>query len=207
MVVPTETLIKHEPATTATAPPPAESELDRWGRRHTRRVRRLEINALAWVVGMIALTTLWIVSQWQANGAFEHFGFEGNHGDWNPTLFALATGLWTLAVGIMALQVRFERPPTDAQLEADAEPRRLTLTRLERLGRLKFHVAAWVLGMLIVTPLWALIEWQDNGGFERWSDNSQPGSWEPWILYIGGIWALVVAGLAVRTYVQERRSG
>jgi hypothetical protein len=205
--VPTETLTKHEPATTATAPPPAESELGRWGRRHTRRVRRLEINALAWVVGTIVLTTLWIVSQWQANGGFEHFGFDGNHGDWNPTLWAVATGLWTLAVGIMALQVRFERPPTDAQLGAEAKPRRLAITRLERLGRLKFHVAAWVLGMLIVTPLWALIEWQDNGGFERWSDNSQPGSWEPWILYVGGIWAVVVAALAVRTYVQERRSG
>lgn len=205
--MPTEILTKHETATTATAPRPAESELDRWGRRHVRRVRRLEINALAWVVGTIVLTTLWIVSQWQANGAFEHFGFEGNPGDWSPTLWALATGLWTLAVGILALQVRFERPPTDTQLEADAEPRRLALTRLERIGRLKFHVAAWVLGMLIVTPLWALIEWQDNGGFERWSDNSRPGSWEPWILYVGGIWALVVATLAVRTYVQERRSG
>ena len=73
--MPTEILTKHETATTATAPRPAESELDRWGRRHVRRVRRLEINALAWVVGTIVLTTLWIVSQWQANGAFEHFGF------------------------------------------------------------------------------------------------------------------------------------
>ena len=60
--------------------------------------------------------------------------------------------------------------------------------------------------MLVVTPLWALIEWQDNGGFERWSDNSQPGSWDPWILYVAGIWALAVALIAARLYVQERRS-
>jgi hypothetical protein len=76
---------------------------------------------------------------------------------------------------------------------------------VDRVNRLKFHVAAWVLGMVLLTPLWALIEWQDNGGFERWSDNSQPGSWEPWILYVGGIWALVVAGLALRVYFGRGR--
>jgi hypothetical protein len=65
---------------------------------------------------------------------------------------------------------------------------------------LKFHVAAWVLGIVVLTPLWALIEWQDNGGFERWSNNSQPGDWEPWILYIGGVWAFVIAVFALRVY-------
>jgi hypothetical protein len=93
----------------------------------------------------------------------------------------------------MALRVHFERPAADAAAE--------------RIGRLKFHVAAWVLGMLIVTPLWALIEWQDNGGFERWSDDGQRGSWEPWILYAGGIWALAIVALTLRAYVRERRSG
>jgi hypothetical protein len=92
----------------------------------------------------------------------------------------------------MALRVRFERPTADAGAE--------------RRGRLKFHVAAWVFGMLVVTPLWALIEWQDNGGLERWSADSQPGSWDPWILYVAGIWALGVALIAARLYVQGRRS-
>lgn len=32
-------------------------------------------------------------------------------------------------------------------------------------------------------------------------------TWQPWILYVGGIWALVVAALAVRTSVADRRSG
>ena len=52
--------------------------------------------------------------------------------------------------------------------------------------------------MMVLTPLWAVIEWQYNGGFERFSNDSQPGEWEPWILYVGGIWALVVAVLAWR---------
>ncbi len=188
-MVPTETLTKREP----TAPPKAQDELAESVRRHGKRVRRLKINVAAWAVGTIVLTTLWVVNQWQASGAFEHFGNSGNPGDWNPTLWALGIGVWSLVVGIMALQVRFERPTADAGAE--------------RRGRLKFHVAAWAFGMLVVTPLWALIEWQDNGGLERWSGDSQPGSWEPWILYVAGFWALGVGLIALWMYVRERRSG
>ena len=192
--MPTEALTKQErtapPAPTTAGP---EDKLGEAARRHAKRVRRLKINLAAWALATIVLTALWVLNQWQANGAFEHFGNSGNPGDWNPTLWALGIGIWSLVVGIMALQVHFERPAADAAAE--------------RLGRLKFHAASWALGMLVATPLWALIEWQDNGGFERWSDNSQPGSWEPWILYVGGIWALVVAVLALRVYLADRRSG
>jgi hypothetical protein len=71
---------------------------------------------------------------------------------------------------------------------------------------LKFHVAAWMLGMVVITPLNVLIEWQDNGAFERLSRNSRPGSWDPWVLYIGGIWALVIAGLALVVYADRPKS-
>ncbi|HET9324817.1 MAG TPA: 2TM domain-containing protein [Gaiellaceae bacterium] len=71
---------------------------------------------------------------------------------------------------------------------------------VERVRRLKLHLAAYVLGMIVLTPVWALVEWQANGAFERWSDNSNPGDWEPWILYVGLIWGFVVAFMALRTY-------
>ena len=70
---------------------------------------------------------------------------------------------------------------------------------------MKFHVAAWVLGIVLITPLNALIEWQDNGGFERLSRNSQPGSWDPWALSVAGIWALVIAVLTLVVYVDRPR--
>ena len=177
-----------------TPPPPrvsAEDDAIRAAmRRHAKRVRRLKINVAAWAFGTIVLTTLWALNQWSANGALERFGHEGDPGQWNPTLWALGVGLWSLVVGIMALRVRFEKPTTD--------------TRREDIGRLKFHVAAWVFGMIVLTPLWALIEWQDNGGFERWSDDSQPGSWDPWIAVVGGIWALSIVLLAVGLAVARR---
>jgi hypothetical protein len=187
-------------------------ELRAAARRQAKRVRRLKIHLVAWLVGSALITGLWVLNQWQANGAFEHFGsHEGNPGDWNPTLWALGVGIWGLVVGIKALRVHFERPPTVADIErearrlgggmADAKVRRPARVRLERIGRLKFHFAAWALGMVVLTPLWALIEWQDNGGFERFSGNGEPGNWEPWIFYVGGIWAFVIALFALYVYL------
>jgi hypothetical protein len=147
------------------------------------RARRLKISAAAWAIGTVGVTTLWIVSQWQANGAFERFGHEGDPGEWNPTLWAVVVGVWGLLVGIQALRVYFERHG--------------------RLERLKFDISAWLLGMAVVTPLWALIEWQDNGALERFSNDSRPGDWEPWFLYVGGIWALVIVFRGVRAWVDR----
>lgn len=222
--MPTEMLTKKEHRTPAPAQATVdreENELDAAARRYVKRVRRLELNVVAWALGTVALTALWVAVEWNANGAFERFAHEGNPGDWNPTLWALAVAVWSLVVGIMALRVYFERPVTAPEIDRAAEQlrprfagyaatteefRRFARRRLEGVRRLKFHVAAWVLGMLVITPLNALIEWQDNGSFDRISSNSQPGSWDPWVLYVGGIWALVVGGLALAVYLDRPRS-
>lgn len=116
----------------------------------------------------------------------------------------------------MALRVHFERPVRPAEVDryvAQLDPRydetgayelrRFAYRRLEGGRQLKFHAGAWVLGMVVITPINVLIEWQDNGAFERVSGDSQPGSWDPWILAIGGIWALVIAALALRVYLDR----
>ena len=164
-------------------PPIRPDEPRATARRHRARIRRLKVGAATWGIWTISVTTLWVAHQWNANGAFESFGHEGDAGQWNPTLWALGVGLPTLVVGIMALGVYFVRPTADPGVL--------------RIQRLKFHVAAWLFGMALLTPLWALIEWQDNGGFDRWSDNSRPGDWDPWILAVGGLWALGIAALAL----------
>jgi hypothetical protein len=216
-LVPAKTLARGEERRQTVSPPEGLTEEGRAAARQAKRVRRLKIHAVAWGVGTIAITGLWVLQQWQSNGAFEHFGsHSGNPGDWNPTLWALAVGIWGLIVGIKALRVHFERPPTEAEIDrelergqaqmptrnarAGAEDRRFAWARLERSGRLKFHIAAWALAMIVLTPLWALIEWQDNGGLEHSSGNGQPGDWEPWILYVAGFWALGVAIVALHAY-------
>jgi hypothetical protein len=191
--VPTEMLTRDEPRVSQeplrVTRPTRPDELRTAARRYAARVRRLQLSAAVWGVWTVSITTLWVAHEWDVNGALSSFGHEGNPGQWNPTLWAVGVGVPTLIVGIMALGVYFVRPTADPAVV--------------RIQRLKFHVAAWLFGMAVLTPLWALIEWQDNGGFERWSNNSQPGDWDPWILIVGGIWALAVLALfAVRAVRQ-----
>jgi hypothetical protein len=185
--VPTEMLTKAEQRVSRPVAGSIDDALHTVTRQRAKRVRRLKINVAAWGLGTTLLTAAWIAHEWQANGSFERFAHEGNTGDWNPTLWALAVLVWGLVVGIMALRVHFVH------------------ARPDRLSRLSFHVSAWLLAMLMLTPVNALIEWQDNGGFQRFSRNSRPGSWDPWILYVGGIWALAVAlFFAVPVYLHRR---
>ncbi|HET9509238.1 MAG TPA: 2TM domain-containing protein [Gaiellaceae bacterium] len=100
---------------------------------------------------------------------------------------------------------RASSPPVQTSTGED-ELRDWARQHLERVRRLKLHVAAFVLGLVVLTPVWALAEWQSNGGFERWSDNSQPGDWEPWILYVALVWGLVVAIAALKVYFDRPTS-
>jgi hypothetical protein len=177
-------------ATTPAAAPIEDAELHAAEERQAKRVPRLKLHATAWGVGTILLTTAWIVHEWRANGAFARFAHEGNTGDWNPTLWAVVVLVWGLVVGIMALRVHFERPGTTGAVE--------------RVQRLKFNLAAWLLAMVVLTPVNVLIEWQDNGGFERISRDSQPGSWDPWLLYVGAIWAGVIVVFFALPVVLDR---
>lgn len=212
----TSELLTEERRVSAPTTVAREVEIGEWAPTHVKRAHRLKVNAAAWALGTFVISALWVANQWQANGAFERIGNESNPGDWNPTVWAFLVGISGLVVGVMALRVRFERPTTEADVDREAarlqprvsatgavagtELRRFARARLERVQRLKFHVAAWVLGMTVLTPIWALIEWQDNGRFERFGGDSQPGEWEPWILYVAGIWALVIGIFALQAY-------
>lgn len=96
---------------------------------------------------------------------------------------------------------RSTAPPVPTSTEADPL-RDWARKHVERVRRLKLHVAEFVLGMIVLTPIWALVEWNDNGGFKRFdfSDDGTPGDWEPWILYVALIWGLFVGIDAIRTY-------
>jgi hypothetical protein len=82
----------------------------------------------------------------------------------------------------------------------DEELRYWARRHVERVRRIKLHIGAFLLGMAVLTPVWAIVEWQDHGGFERWGNDGAPGEWEPWILYVGLIWGLVVGIMALKTY-------
>jgi H+/Cl- antiporter ClcA len=95
---------------------------------------------------------------------------------------------------------RTASPSIPTSTAREDELREWARQHVERVHRLKLHVAAFVLGMIVLTPVWLLVEWQDNGGFQHWSNNGSPGDWEPWILYVALIWGLVVGIAALKAY-------
>lgn len=83
----------------------------------------------------------------------------------------------------------------------DAELRRIAYRHLEHVRKFKLYASAWVLGMLVLTPVWVVTEYVNADGWpERFSEQSNPGDWNPWILWVGLVGLLVVGIAALRAY-------
>jgi 2TM domain len=108
----------------------------------------------------------------------------------------------TVPAELLTKEEQTASQPDASSTAPEDELREWARSHVERVRRLKLHVAAFLLGMVVLTPLWALVEWSDNGGFKRFSFNDEgiPGEWEPWILYVALIWGLVVAIMALKVH-------
>jgi hypothetical protein len=90
------------------------------------------------------------------------------------------------------------RSPAARQDEA---LRKLALTQLERVRSFKVHLAVFLVGMPILTAVWALTEYMNADGWpDRFSDSAGPGTWNPWILWVLLIWGGLLAIQGVRAY-------
>jgi hypothetical protein len=83
--------------------------------------------------------------------------------------------------------------PAPVAAQPEEELRAWARKHVERVRRFQRDLALYLLGMAVLTGLWVVIQWQDNGGFERFSDGSNPGDWNPWIVYVALIWGFFVA--------------
>ena len=90
--------------------------------------------------------------------------------------------------------------PTVIAAEPGSELRDWARKHIERVHKLKRHIAIYLLGIATLTGVWALVEWQDNGALRHLSDNGNPGDWDPWILYVALIWGFFVVLDALKVY-------
>ena len=107
-------------------------------------------------------------------------------------------------VSIVPAEMLMKNEPTASQppptAPAEDELRQWARKHVEHVRKLKRDVAVFGLAMVVLTAIWALIEWQDNGGFERFSNDGNPGDWEPWILYVALVWGFFLAIDALKTH-------
>ena len=104
----------------ATAPILQDDELRAWARRHLERIRRLKRDVAVFGLGMVAMTSIWILVEWNDNGAFERFSGGNNPGDWEPWILYVLL-IWGFFVALDALKVYFDRPTTEAEIDRQLE--------------------------------------------------------------------------------------
>lgn len=101
----------------------------------------------------------------------------------------------------LARALRIERSVETMSTQAvnETDPLREWARKRVELGRrLKLRVAAFALGMLVLTPVWAVGEYLSSGGWpQRLSPNDNPGDWSPWIIWVALAWGFYVALSAV----------
>ena len=79
--------------------------------------------------------------------------------------------------------------------------RELALKHLEHVRKLKLYAAAYVLGLVVLIPVWILTEYMNADGWpQRLSDQSNPGDWNPWILWVTLAGGFVVGVAALKAY-------
>jgi hypothetical protein len=95
-----------------------------------------------------------------------------------------------------------ERAPGIVELKRENTLRALAIERIYRLRRFKLHLVAFAAGIPILGGVWVLVEYFEE---HTWPSRfaSAPdvaGTWDPWFFWVAGIWSIILAIHALRTY-------
>jgi hypothetical protein len=95
-----------------------------------------------------------------------------------------------------------ERVPGIVEPGREDALRALAIERIHRLRRFKLHMLAFALGIPILGGVWVLTEYYEE---HTWPSRfaSAPdvaGTWDPWFFFVAGIWFIILAIHALRTY-------
>jgi hypothetical protein len=73
---------------------------------------------------------------------------------------------------------------------------------LERVRKFKRYLAVYVLSLLVLTPIWAITQYYIQDGWPKHlsTRSRYAGDWDPWIIWIALIGAIVVAMVGYRAY-------
>ena len=90
--------------------PDGETALDSVALRYARRVRNLKAHMVAFVVGAIMLTAVWVLTEYlEAGGWPQRFGDGDAPGTWHLWIFYVL-GVWALFVALKGVGTYFSRP-------------------------------------------------------------------------------------------------
>jgi hypothetical protein len=125
IVMPTDQVTRNERGTHRPAAPSGirrdEETLRALAVAHVERVRRLKVDAVAFVFGGVVLGIVWMLTEYQnANGWPERLSDDGGDGTWNPWIF-WALLVWGALLAIDALKTFKQRPTSEAEIDREVE--------------------------------------------------------------------------------------
>jgi hypothetical protein len=96
-----------------------------------------------------------------------------------------------------------DRLPEIAWPQRDDPLRVRAIERIHQVRRFKVHLFAFALGVPIMGIVWVLTEYfEEHTWPSRFaSDPDVAGTWDPWFFWLAGIWAIILAVHAIRTYL------
>jgi hypothetical protein len=95
------------------------------------------------------------------------------------------------------------RPDDGGEASEDRALRELAVRQVERVHSFRLHLMTYVVGIVGLGIIWMLTEYfQDSTWPSRFADadDGDPGTWNPWYFYAVGVWSVVLAVHAVKTY-------
>ena len=100
-------------------------------------------------------------------------------------------------------RVASEHVPPIVEPEGKGALQELAIERIHRLRRFRLHLLAFALGVPLLGGVWVLTEYYEE---HTWPSRfaSAPdvaGTWETWFFWVAGIWLLILAIHALRTYL------
>ena len=83
--------------------------------------------------------------------------------------------------------------------------RKLAVEHLDNIRRFKRYLVIYLLGMLVLTPIWVITQYeQADGWLQHLSSRSRyAGDWDPWLIWVGLVGAFLVALAGYRAYFDQ----
>ena len=98
--------------------------------------------------------------------------------------------------------------PENAAGGEDEALRTLALSHLEHVRKFKLYLFMYVLSMLVLTPVWIVTQYETSPGWLKHlsSRSRYPGDWDPWLIWVALVGAVIVAIAGYRAYVDRPAS-
>jgi hypothetical protein len=101
-----------------------------------------------------------------------------------------------------------ERLPEIAPPSVDDAVRTLAQRHLEHVRKFRLYLFVYLLSMVVLTPVWIITQYESSPGWlQHLSSRSRyPGDWDPWLIWVALIGAVLVAIAGYRVYADRTDS-